>query len=187
MSVGVKDRDVEGLAIYENMRVVKVVHSTYARYSNVVNMPRADDAGADGRQDIIHNIYVFCGNDAIYKKAPTESDEAYFDFIKRTGFFSESELAVIANLPSKRTTIVLVADRINMDDTIYEIKCKILKNITKDQLQPDADYPLTSATMYLFARFTKDLTTQSVYNHLSHNGHTAITNAVFIKHIGLEF
>jgi len=168
MSVGVKDRDVEGLAIYENTRVVKVVHSTYAR---------------DNRQDIIHNIYVFCGNDAIYKKAPTESDEAYFEFIKRTGVFSESELAVLANLPSKRTTIVLVADRINMDDTIYETKCKILRNITKDQLQPDPDYPLTSATMYLFARFTKDLTTQSVYNHLSHNGHTAITNPVFINYI----
>ena len=184
MSVGVKDRDVEGLAIYENARVVKVMHSTYTRYSNVVNMPRtkdADDSG--GRQDVIHNIYVFCGNDAIYKKAPTESDEAYFEFIKRTGFFSESELAVLANLPSKRTTIILVADRINMDDTIYEIKCKILRNITKTRLQPDADYPLTSATMYLFARFTKDLTTQSLYNHLSHNGHTAITNAVFINYL----
>ena len=183
MSVGVKDRDVEGLAIYENTRVVKVVHSTYARYSNMVNMPRTAAAADAGRQDIIHNIYVFCGNDAIYKKAPTESDEAYFDFIKRTGFFSESELAVLANLPSKRTTIVLVADRINMDDTIYEIKCKILKNITKDQIQPDSDHPLTSATMYLFARFTKDLTTQSVYNHLSNNGRTAITNPVFINYI----
>ena len=56
MSVGVKDRDVEGLAIYENMRVVKVVHSTYARYSNVVNMPRIGSVDV-GRQDIIHNIY----------------------------------------------------------------------------------------------------------------------------------
>ena len=182
MSVGVKDRDREGVAIYENMRVVKVVHSTYTRYSNVVNMPRIGSVDV-GRQDIIHNIYIFCGNDATCKKAPTESDEAYFEFIKRTGFFSESELAVLANLPSKRTTIVLVADRINMDDTIYEIKCKILKNTTKERLNPDAEYPLTSATMYLFSRFTRDLTSQSVYNHLSHNGRTAITNSVFINYI----
>ena len=144
--------------IYEGSRITKVVHS------------KKDTA----------SVYVFCGSQYPTANVPTD-DDAYFEFIKKTGFFSQSELSALQSLPSKRTQIVLVNDRINMDDTIYQIKLKILKHVS---IGEDSEtYPLTTRTIYLYSKFTKDLTLQRVFNELSHGNKTSITVPIMINYL----
>lgn len=149
--------------IYEGSRITKVVHSKSDNTSSMC-------------------VYVFCGSQYPAANVPNDDDTSYFEFIKKTGFFSEAELSTLQSLPSKRTQIVLVNDRINMDDTIYQIKLKILKHVS-EHTTTDTLYPLTTRTMYVYSKFTKDLTVQRVFNEMSHGNKFAITQPIMINYL----
>ena len=167
--------------VYEKCRVIKVGHLTYG--NEIEKTEDTHDASIGSiKKDAFHAIYVFCGSD--YQPPPSDlNEESYFQFIKKTGFFSKGELASISEIPSKRTQVIFINDRINLDDTIQEIKRKILKHLVKTQIENDDDYPISIPTMCLFTRIVKDLTPQRIYNELSHKGKSLITDAVLANYI----
>jgi hypothetical protein len=164
-------KETDGESVYVQSRVTKVMHMTYDVSSG---------------RDIIRAIYVFCGSEYAAPPPPppnpdsVESNTAYFEFIKKTGFFSETELKNIQALQSKRKVVVFINDRINLDDTIQEIKRKIVKYTTESS---EDDLPLTSHTLYLFGQFASDVTTQEAYNQMSRNGRDAITEPILLNYI----
>ena len=158
-------KESDSHAIYEQSRITKVVHT------------KSDNASAAC-------VYVFCGSQYPSESIPQNDDASYFEFIKSTKFFSDAELLALDKLVSKRNQIVLVNDRLNMDDTIYQIKLRILKSVNHNRpSESEPDYPLTTQTMYLYSKFTKDLTLQRMFNELSHENKTAITGPVMLNYL----
>lgn len=158
-------KESDSHAIYEHSRITKVIHT------------KSDNASAAC-------VYVFCGSQYPSESIPQNDDASYFEFIKSTKFFSDAELLALDKLVSKRNQIVLVNDRLNMDDTIYQIKLKILKSVNHNRpSESEPDYPLTTQTMYLYSKFTKDLTLQRMFNELSHENKTAITGPVMLNYL----
>jgi len=164
-------KEADGESVYVQSRVTKVMHVTYDVSSG---------------RDTIRAIYVFCGGEYTAPPPPlpnpdsAEFNTVYFDFIKKTGFFSETELKTIQPLQSKRKVVFFINDRINLDDTIQEIKRKIIKYTTDSS---EDELPLTSHTLYLFGQFASDVTTQEVYNQMSRNGREAITEPILLNYI----
>jgi hypothetical protein len=155
-------KESDSHAIYEHSRITKVIHT------------KSDNA-------LSACVYVFCGSQYPAGNVPQDDDASYFDFIKKTGFFSPAELVTLEEMASKRNQIILVNDRINMDDTVTQLKLKILKHIRHSE--SDTVYPLTTRTMYLYSKFTQDLTLQSVFNELNCGNKAAITGQTILNYL----